>query len=331
MPAMGTNTPSTSAHPGDSFRDFHWQMDILHNIDVGLVVLNQDYRIDMWNNFMQNHSGKAPETVLGESIFHVFPELPEDWFRRKAQSVFVLHTSTFTTWEQRPYLFRFAHYRPITGTAEYMYQNSTIFPLVNTHGQVEHICLIVYDVTDTAVNKMAQQQANLQLQNLNRTDHLSGLYSRAYWEHQLSQEFKRFDRYNIPSSLILLDIDHFKKINDRYGHLLGDEAIRCVGRVIKEQIRELDIAGRYGGEEFAIILPNTQSDGAWVIAERLRQAIAGQPVFAGGHDIHFTISLGIAELGSPVQDSREWVNNADQALYKAKESGRNCAVLSMVD
>jgi diguanylate cyclase len=314
---------ATNTNPSDPLNDFHWHMDILHNIDVGLIVLNLNYEIEVWNNFMQNHSGKAPETVLGKNIFHVFPELSEEWFRHKAQTVFVLHNATFTTWEQRPYLFRFPHYRPITGTAEYMYQNSTIFPLMSARGAVDHICLIVYDVTDTAVNKIAQQQANKQLQNLSRTDHLTGLYNRGYWELRLIQEFKRFDRYENPSSLIMLDIDHFKKINDNYGHSVGDDAIRSISRIIKEQIRDLDIPGRYGGEEFGIILTNTNGDGACVIAERLRTNVEKQTLYTEGHEIKFTISLGIAELNEHMHDHRNWIEKSDQALYKSKESGRN--------
>src|SRR5437868_8366619 len=109
---------ATNKELRDFFEDVHWLMDILQNIDAGLVVMDKDYKVELWNSFMQNHSGKAPETVLKQSIFKVFPELSETWFKHKAQSVFVLQNAAFTTWEQRPYLFRFPHYRPITGTAE---------------------------------------------------------------------------------------------------------------------------------------------------------------------------------------------------------------------
>jgi diguanylate cyclase (GGDEF)-like protein len=301
-------------------------MDILQNIDVGLVVMSPDYTIEVWNSFMQNHSGKAPEDVLNKSIFTVFPELSEQWFRHKSQSVFVLQNTAFTTWEQRPYLFRFPHYRPITGTAEYMYQNSTIIPLVDTKGEVGHICLVIYDVTDSAVNKIAQQQANKQLQNLSRTDHLTGLFNRGYWELRLIQEFKRYDRYEQTSSLIMLDIDHFKKINDKYGHTIGDEAIRGVSRAIKEQVRDLDIAGRYGGEEFGIVLTNTNGDGACVFAERLRSAIEQLTIYTEGHEIKFTVSLGVAELTDKIHDrsstlqvQRRWQKSMHNAFLDRTE------------
>lgn len=318
---------TTSKDSNKQFDDIHWQMDVLQNIDVGLVVMDENYTINVWNSFMQNHSGKAPEMVLGKSLFEAFPELSEAWFKHKAQSVFVLQNTAFTTWEQRPYLFRFPHYRPITGTAEYMYQNSSIIPLLDTNGEARHICLIIYDVTDTAVNKLAQQQANKQLQSLSRTDHLTGLFNRGYWELRLIQEFKRFDRYEQPSSLIMLDIDHFKKINDTYGHTVGDEAIRAVSRTIKEHARDLDIPGRYGGEEFGIILTNTNGDGACVFAERLRKTIEESTIYAEGHVIQFTVSMGVAELNQDLHDHRHWIEKADQGLYRSKESGRNKVTL----
>lgn len=298
-------------------------MDILQNIDAGLIVMDKNYTIELWNSFMQNHSGKQPEAVLGKNIFAVFPELSERWFHHKAQSVFVLQNAAFTTWEQRPYLFRFPHYRPITGTADYMYQNSTIIPLIDTKGRVEHICLIIYDVTDTAVNKLAQQTANRQLQELSRIDHLTGLYNRGYWEGRLIQEFKRFDRYELPCSLIMLDIDHFKQVNDTYGHTVGDDVIRQVSRAMRAQIRDLDIAGRYGGEEFGIILTGTNAEGASVFAERLRQTIEQMIVYTEGQQVQFTISLGISQLTEHIEDYRAWIERADQALYNSKEAGRN--------
>ena len=140
------------------FHDVHWLMDILQNIDVGLVVMDKSYRVKLWNAFMQNHSGSAPENVLGKSIFALFPELSKPWFERKTESVFVLQSTAFTIWEQRPYIFHFPHYRPITGTAEHVYQNCTIIPLTDTQGRTEHICLIIYDVTDMATQKLSENQ-----------------------------------------------------------------------------------------------------------------------------------------------------------------------------
>lgn len=306
-----------------AFQDIHWLMDILEHIDVGLVVMDQDFEIQLWNSFMQNHSAKLAREVMGKKLFQVFPELPESWFSRKVQSVLTLQNAAFTTWEQRPYLFKFKHYRPITGTAPHMYQNSTIIPLLDATGNVEQICLIIYDVTDTAINKIGQQQANQQLKELSRTDPLTQLNNRGYWEKCLIDEFKRFDRYGGDSCLIILDIDHFKKINDTYGHTVGDDAIRAVSREIRKHIRDVDTAGRYGGEEFTLILPETDMAGAKVVAERLRKAIEELVVHSDGHAIGFTISLGVSKITAGIANHTAWLEQADQALYKSKENGRN--------
>lgn len=297
-------------------------MDILQNIDVGLVVLDREYQVCLWNQFMQNHSGKAPEHVLGQSLFNVFPQLPQEWFCRKAEPAFVLQSATFTTWEQRPYLFHFPHYRPITGSAEFMYQNSTIIPLLDTHAEVSHICLILYDVTDTATSKIAQTEANSRLEGLSRVDHLTQLFNRGHWESCLEQEFKRFDRYHIPCTLIMFDIDHFKRVNDTYGHSTGDDVIRVISQCLKEEMRDTDVAGRYGGEEFCVILTATDTDGGLEFAERLRSRVENQRVNTQ-EDIRVTISLGICELSDSVDNTQTWVDHADQALYQSKKNGRN--------
>ena len=304
--------------------EFHWLMDVLQSIDVGLLVLNKEYDIELWNSFMQNHSAMMPSDVMGKSLFSLFPELPEDWFRRKVESVFLLRNSAFTTWEQRPYLFRFKNYRPITGTAPFMYQNCTIMPLVGTQGEVKHICVIVYDVTDTAVNKEGMKAANAQLQHLSRTDRLTELFNRGWWEECLRSEYLRYRRQPNPVSLVMFDIDHFKKINDNYGHPAGDEVIRHTARIVKANMREIDIAGRYGGEEFVVILVNADENGATHFAERMRTAIESKMVTHEQHTIPFTISLGIAQLTDDIDSAEAWMEAADQALYLAKRGGRNC-------
>ena len=312
----------------DFLKDFHWIMDVVQHIDVGLVILDRSFTVQLWNSFMQNHSASRADEVLGKNLFSLFPELPEAWFKRKADAVFTLNNSAFTTWEQRPYLFRFKSYRPITSLAPYMYQNSMILPLKDARGNVDHICIVLYDVTEAAVNKIKTQEANLRLKHISRTDGLTGLLNRKTWENELESEFKRFARSQNSCSLVILDIDHFKKINDGYGHPAGDEVIRKTSHILKESIREIDIAGRYGGEEFVIILVDTDLAGAEVVAERLRQQIEAQIVEYDGNNITYTVSLGVAELSSNYSDKTQWLSTADQALYQSKESGRNQVTLA---
>lgn len=304
-------------------KELHWLMDMLQSIDVGLVVLDRNYKVQVWNSFMGNHSGQSSSNLIDHSLFDVFTDIPVDWFKRKAESVFMLKNRSFTTWEQRPYLFKFKNYRPITGSAEFMYQNITFLPLVSADGEANHIGIIIYDVTDIAVSKLELEAVNTQLEKLSRTDRLTDLNNRGFWEECLAGEFRRSQRTGGPSSLIMFDIDHFKKVNDTHGHQAGDEVIRKTADMIRKCIRTTDVAGRYGGEEFGIILIETDADGAIYLAERLRTSIEGMTVKTEACDIRFTISLGISELNGDITSYQQWLEQSDTALYEAKHAGRN--------
>jgi len=307
----------------EQLNELHWLMEMLHTIDVGLVVLDRDYTIQIWNGFMENHSGLLPREVKDKNLLELFDEIPQDWFLRKAESVFLLKNKAFTIWEQRPYLFKFNNYRPITGTAEFMYQNTTFIPLMSTTGQVSHLCLLVYDVTDNATHKMELEKANADLAILSQTDGLTQLFNRNHWQHCLEAEFKRYTRSKHTSSLVMLDIDHFKAVNDNYGHLVGDDVIRHLAKVIREQVRETDVPGRYGGEEFVILLADTQANDALVFAERLRQTVEESVVIYNDIEIKYTVSMGIAEVEPTLKTVSQWLENSDSALYQSKDNGRN--------
>jgi diguanylate cyclase len=306
-----------------SFGSIHWQLDMLQTIDVGLVVVDRDYTIKLWNGFMANHSGMSPAKVVGENLFKLFPDIPQDWFKRKAESVFLLKNRCFTHWEQRPHLFHFKAYRPITGATEHMYQNVALIPVSSADGEVDQLSVVIYDVTDIAVGKQQLHEANEQLALLSRTDSLTQLNNRGYWEEAVSREFRRLQRTGADACLVMFDIDHFKRINDSYGHPAGDEALRNTARVLQESIRATDVAGRYGGEEFGIVLVETDADGAMVLTERLRSAIEAMTVVHEDYKIQFTISLGVAPWDADLVSHEQWIDCADQALYEAKDSGRN--------
>lgn len=306
-----------------ALEEFHWLLAIVQSIDVGIIVIDRAYHVEVWNGFIENHSGRRPEDVLGQSLFELFPEIEHHWFMHKVESVALLGIPAFTIWEQRPYLVRFKSYQPITGREEFMYQNTSLMPLKDSHGEVAHIAIIVYDVTKVAVNNRQLQEANGKLQRLSRTDRLTGLLNRGYWEECLGIEFTRYQRYRHSTSLVIFDIDHFKKINDTYGHQAGDAVIREVAELTRAHTRATDISGRYGGEEFVVLLPDTELDGAFLFAERLRQAIQQKVVAHGGQQIQFTISLGIALLSEDCARYEQLIERADTALYESKENGRN--------
>ncbi|MCW9024488.1 MAG: diguanylate cyclase [Gammaproteobacteria bacterium] len=315
--------------PGNQFdiQEIHWQVGMIQNIDVGLLVLDRDYNIQIWNGFMQNHSGIHPSDAMQKNIFDLFKDLPVDWFKRKVESVFMLNTRSFIVWEQRPYLFKFKNYLPITGLAEFMYQNITMIPLVATDNQVSHVGIMIYDVTDIAINKHQLEEANSTLETLSRTDRLTQLYNRGFWEESLAQEFQRNQRTHEPCSLVMFDIDHFKKVNDTYGHQAGDEVIRQTASMLTHCKRTTDIAGRYGGEEFTVLLIGTSAENAMIFAERMRKKIEALTVKHDGEEIKFTISLGISEMGKNINNHKDWIEHSDLALYAAKHGGRNQTVI----
>ena len=296
---------------------------IAQSIDVGVVVLDRDYRVQVWNTFMENRSGVQPKDAHNQNFFSLFPEIDRQWFSRKVESVAALGTPAFTVWEQRPYLVRFKNYQPITGQEEFMYQNTTLLPLRSTDSKINHICLVIYDVTDVATNRHQLQAANAQLQQLSRTDRLTGLYNRGYWEESLKVAYARHQRYGNATSLVMLDIDHFKQVNDTYGHQAGDKVIEQVARLIREHERETDVAGRYGGEEFGVVLSDTDKIGGRVFAEASRKAVEGLEVLHNGQSIRFTISLGVADLSQPSINYADLIAWADHALFASKKAGRN--------
>ncbi|HJW81604.1 MAG TPA: diguanylate cyclase [Acidiferrobacterales bacterium] len=304
--------------------EVHWLLDMLQSIDVGLVVLDRNYCVQVWNGFMMNHSGLPPQQVIGQPFLKLFPDVPGDWFRRKVESVRLLKNRAFTTWEQRPYLLRFKNYRPITGAAEYMYQNITFIPLTSITGEVEHIGVVITDVTDIAIGQRDLEAANQELGHLSRTDRLTQLNNRGYWEESLEHEFRRLKRTHRPGTLVMFDIDHFKKVNDTYGHPAGDEVIRQTAAMLRQTMRTTDVAGRYGGEEFVVLLVETPAEGAHTFAERLRATIAALTIRHDQHEIRYTISLGVAEVSMQLETPKQWIECADRALYEAKHGGRNC-------
>jgi diguanylate cyclase (GGDEF)-like protein len=311
-----------------SLVEMHWKHDLLGSIEVGIVVLDREFNVQVWNQFMENHSSVVPGIIQGKNLFEFFPEIDEEWFTRKAAPAFSLKSPVFIIWEQRPYLFHFDSSRPITSQTNHMYQNITIFPLASLTGKVEQICLVIYDVTDEAVSRLGMQSLNSQLETISRIDGLTGLYNRRFWEEQFVREFKRDKRTESPSALIMLDIDNFKKVNDTYGHPAGDEVIKALAGIIKKATRETDFAGRYGGEEFAVILPDTPVANVEFVSERMRRLVEKCKVVYDEIEISFTISIGIAGFKQTDKNSTQWLDAADKALYKAKASGKNRVVLA---
>jgi diguanylate cyclase (GGDEF)-like protein len=153
-------------------------------------------------------------------------------------------------------------------------------------------------------------------------DVLTGLYNRRHLQERLETEKKRADRSGTIFSVIVLDIDHFKRVNDTFGHLKGDDVLKAVAQVIQAGLRETDLCARFGGEEFVIVLEQTHANTALICAERVRQLVERAPVPSIGADFHVTVSLGVSAY-QPIEDIAQTIARADEALYRAKRAGRN--------
>jgi diguanylate cyclase (GGDEF)-like protein len=176
------------------------------------------------------------------------------------------------------------------------------------------------------------QQANAELESLSRTDQLTGLANRRHIEQKLQEEIERCSRYGHCLGVALLDLDHFKKINDTAGHQAGDRVLSDFGRLLTDSLRATDAAGRYGGEEFLVLFPETDLDGVRVCLERLRREASAAPLGPPGLRAHVTVSCGGTAARPKDRDAetamRELVSRADEALYEAKNTGRNRVVVS---
>ena len=307
--------------------ELHWMTDVLQSIDVGLIVMDLNGTVNVWNSYMENHSGKTPSNVIGHNLFDVFPDLPRRWITRKMETVTLLKSRAFSTWEQRPYLFPFKNYRPITGTAEFMYQNVTFVPIVALNGAVSQIGMIIYDVTDIAVNKLALESANESLSNLSRIDRLTQLFNRGYWGECLQREFARYQRTRQATSLVVFNIDHFEKLNNSYGQHAGETVVRETARLLRNAVRVTDICGRCGEAEFGVVLIDTAAPNGHIFSERLRQIVKAHSMKHGALTIDYTLSLGVAQIHPDMASHNQWLAAAESALDQARCEGRDQAAV----
>lgn len=161
------------------------------------------------------------------------------------------------------------------------------------------------------------------VEELALTDGLTGLFVRRHFLKRLKEEIERSKRHKLTLALIMLDIDNFKKCNDNYGHLVGDVVLKEIAVIIKGNTREVDLAGRYGGEEFCIALPETDKEGSMQVAERIRSAVENKKISAYGESAQVTISVGLAVYPKDEREMMELIQAADEALYAAKRDGKN--------
>jgi diguanylate cyclase (GGDEF)-like protein len=192
--------------------------------------------------------------------------------------------------------------------------------------------LVLSTVGTSLALALRNADTHRQIQELASRDSLTGLLNRRTFEEVLAREFKAGSRYSASACFLLVDLDYFKVVNDRLGHLAGDQVLTSMAALMRKAVRDIDAVGRYGGEEFGIVLPHTDLDRALVLAERLRRQIECQAFEAGEGSVRMTASIGIAHIPDvTIRSVSDWIAAADSALYDAKALGRNRVAVYVAD
>ena len=285
-------------------------------VDIGLVILDRELRVQYWNRWMQLHSNMICEQITGSPLCDLFPNLKRPRFLNNCKAVFTFGNFCFFSQKLHRYLFPFKPISSFDSEFQFMQQNCTMGPLRNERGEITHLFIAVHDVTETV-------NFEQRLIALNMIDSLTGVNNRRSLETHLKEEVERHKRYGHPLSLIMFDIDHFKNVNDTYGHQCGDYVLQQIAEMIGNTIRTQDVLARYGGEEFCLVLPETPAPAALILAERFRQKIADHVFRFQKERIRVTISLGVSFMNDLTQDAEILLKKADDGLYAAKNKGRN--------
>jgi diguanylate cyclase (GGDEF)-like protein/PAS domain S-box-containing protein len=258
--------------------------------------------------------GFSPEELIGKSSLDFIH--PED--RSNFKSLFSKNPSM-------PTVYTFA-YQARHKDGQYVWLETSARSILDEKtGSVIEIQAASRDITARKEADEKIRRLNIGLEQLAMTDYLTNLYNRRYFMQRGAEEFKRSRRNNQPLALLMLDIDQFKKVNDTYGHETGDLALQQVAAALKSSLREIDILGRMGGEEFAVLLPNTLLHAAALLAERVQQTMAGTSfeMLGVSSTISITISIGVAAATNEMSGIDDMLRNADAAMYQAKHYGGN--------
>ena len=267
------------------------------------------------------------ETVKIFTLYEMTKEITKTSHEQEAFEVFKRKLSENVSFEECHLL------DPLSEEVEnFKEEDGFVFPLQEKHKRIGYIA--VKGISDREQENvmilghqfaLALRRVKLyeEIEKVAITDSLTDVYTRKYLVDRLQEELRRSKIRNIKLSVLMIDVDFFKSFNDKYGHLVGDQILREIGTIIKANIREIDIAGRYGGEEFCVVLPDTDVPGAQLAAERIRKSTEETEIKAYDTTVKVTISIGMATFPADGHLMDELIDKADWALYRAKKLGRN--------
>ncbi len=220
-----------------------------------------------------------------------------------------------------------------TGASDYLVKDQVLYDPIRIDRAVQSAIYLKSLERENSRILEALRQRNLELEQLtsrlwelSHTDELTGFFNRRFITQRLEDEMHRAQRYHMPLSIVIMDLDYFKRVNDTYGHLAGDRALQTVAQLIRSALRDTDLIGRWGGEEFMLILTNTDNHGAITFCNRLCERIRHHPICIGETVLCLTSSFGVASLSEDMKKTEDLVRRADHNLYRAKAMGRDCVV-----
>ncbi|MDT4290892.1 diguanylate cyclase [Methylomonas sp. MO1] len=294
-----------SLRKASELRD-HLLVSALETVEHGVVITDIDARIE-WAN-------KAFETLTGFSRQEAIGMRPNELVKSGKQDPAFYQALWETILAGNTWRGEIVNRRK---NGELYDEELVISPVKDQQGCIRHFVGVKQDVSE-------RKRMQTELWELATTDGLTGFLNRRHFMARLENEFARVKRSNHRVAVLMLDLDHFKQINDGYGHPTGDAMLQHFAGIMRAELREIDVVGRIGGEEFAIFMPETDAEPAMIIAERLRKVLADTPLFIDKHTIPITVSIGIALMHADSGTADCVLTKADKALYTAKENGRNC-------
>lgn len=287
---------------------------VLESLSLGVLVLDDEARVRYWNRWLECSSGRTQAEVLGKELFELFPGADRAGITRGLKSVMAFGHVAYFSRKARGGLLPMPAAPGSPLGFERMEQSCVMGPLGEAEGR-KFAYLIVEDVTEAVASER-------RLAELAMRDVLTGVANRRAFDERLVAELERSRRYGRSLAIVMLDLDHFKTVNDRYGHLRGDEVLRRAAAAWSQAVRAGDLLARYGGEEFCAILPEAAEADALVLADRLRTAVSGLEFSSplGVFKVTASAGLAVSRQGDGPDDI---LRRADRALYKAKDGGRN--------
>ena len=299
--------------------NFH---EVFEQAPVGMLLLSENKIILAWNHWLADKTGKREKDVLGKSLIDLYPEIKSQRFELALSEVIHNKSQQIMSHALNHYLIPINVDYVGGHGLKYMPQQVYIAPIHTDHGVVALVSIL--DVTENVIRSDTLMKMAHKLEDDSNKDQLTDIFNRRFLWKWLDQQQPVFDRYKEPVSFLLFDVDHFKKINDTFGHDVGDVVLKQFVDLIASCLRETDLLIRYGGEEFIAILTHSDLENSLLTADRIREKIE-ETGFANLDPGAVTTSIGVSnwnrERGPFVAD--ELVKEADISLYKAKTSGRN--------